>query len=109
MTRKKHKTPEKLDYLFERRLISKKQYSDFWEGYWGEHGARERNRFVDNFVSELQEELPLGKKRSGTVTISIEAAKKQAKEIGGFVVRRNTKGRFSKTGHRYQAIVRRKK
>lgn len=107
MARKKHKTPERLDYLFERRLISKKQYADFWGGYWEEHGSRNRNRFVDNFVSELQVESSI--KRSGTVTTSHRNAVEQAREIGGFVVRRNAKGRFSKTGHRYQAIVRRKK
>lgn len=109
MARKKHRTPEKLDYLFERRVISKSQYADFWEGYWNERGKRDRNRFVDNFVSELQIELPTGKKKSGTVTISRRSAMEQAREIGGYVVRRNARGRFSKTGQRYQAIVRRKK
>jgi hypothetical protein len=109
MAKKKHKTPEKLDYLFERRLVTKATYKEFWSGYWGESGSRNRSRFVDNFVSELQGELPLKRRSSGTITISIKAAREQAQEIGGYVVRRNAKGRFSKTGHRYQAIARGKR
>jgi hypothetical protein len=109
MVKKKHKTPAHLDYLFERKVIKKAQYEDFWEGYWDNKRSRDKARYVDNFVSELQMELPMKKRGSGTVTISIEAAREQAKEIGGFVVRRNAQGRFSKTGKRYQAIARRKK
>lgn len=109
MPKKKHKTPEKLDYLFERKVITKANYKEFWEGYWGESRTRDRERYVNNFVSDSQLELPIKRKRSGTITISLQAAKEQAKEIGGYVIRRNSKGRFSKTGRRYQAVVRRKK
>lgn len=109
MAKKKHKTPKGLDYLFERHVINKKQYADFWDGYWGEHGKRNRNRYVDRFVSDIQIEIPFPKRRSGTLTTSRATAEDQAKQIGGYVVRRNSKGRFSRTGSRYQAVVRRKK
>lgn len=109
MAKKKHVTPKHLDYLFERKVIKKEQYKDFWSGYWDNRRKRERERYVDNFVSDLQMELPMKKRGSGSVTISIEAARAQAKEIGGYVVRRNKQGRFSKTGRHYQAVVRKKR
>jgi len=109
MARKKHKTPKELDYLFERKTISYKQYHDFWEGYWGERGKRSRERFVDSFVSELQLELPSQKRTSGTITNSRKSAKQQAEEIGGYVIRCTKKGKPSKRGKFYRAIVRRKR
>ena len=109
MAKKKHKTPAHLDYLFERQIITKKMYEDFWEGYWDNKKSRDKERYVNHFVSDLQLELPMKKRRSGTVTISIEAAREQAKQIGGFVVRRNKQGRFSKTGKHFQAVVRGKR
>lgn len=106
MARKKHKTPKGLDYLFERKVITKSQYEDFWDGYWGKKRSRDREQYVNNFISDLQMELPIRKRQSGTITISRVAAEEQAKQIGGYVVRRNAKGRFSKTGTHYQAVVR---
>lgn len=111
MSKKKHKTPKKLDYLFERHVVTKSNYKEFWEGYWGERTQRDRNRYVDRFASELiEEQVEKGKPgKSGTVTFSIEAARQQAEMMGGYVVRRNKKGRFSKTGKQFQAVVRRKR
>lgn len=102
MARKKHKTPEKLDYLFERRLITKSQYAEFWGGYWEEKRQHDKDKFIDNFISDLLEEENV----SGGMTLHIEAAKEQAEKIGGYVVRRNKQGRFSKTGKRFQAVKR---
>jgi hypothetical protein len=104
MAKKKHKTPSRLDYLFERKLITKSQYREFWEGYWGETRQRSKDNFVDQFILDLQSE----ESTSGTITRNREAAEEQARKIGGYVVRRNAKGRFSKTGHSYQAVVRKK-
>jgi hypothetical protein len=109
MVKKKHKTPEHLDHLFLRNVIDKKQYGDFWSGYWEGKRQTEKDRFVDKFIKKLQMELPLGKKKPGNVTISRLAAQEQADEIGGYVVRRNAKGKFSKTGQYYQAIAPRRK
>lgn len=104
MARKKHKTPKRLDYLFDRKVIGKKQYRDFWDGYWKEERSRDREKYVNTFVSDLQLSLPASRRNSGTLTISVNEAKRQAEEIGGIVVRRNKAGRFSKSGATYQAI-----
>ena len=104
MRRKKHNTPKHLDALFERQVIPKSYYREFWNGYWGESGTRARDRYKDDFVSKLQLELPNIRQKSGGITFSINAAREQAKEIGGYVVRRNKKGRFSKHGRTFQAI-----
>lgn len=107
MAKKKHKTPPDLDYLFERKIVTKTNYIDFWEGYWGESKTRDKKRYVDKFVSDLQIELPFKKWKSGTVTISRRAAEEQAKNIGGYVVRVTKSGRFYKRGRFFMAIKRR--
>lgn len=99
-------TPPDLDHLFHRHLISRKQYAEFWEGYWDNKSKRDKSRYVDRYISDLQLELPMRKRSSGAVTISIRAAEEQAKQIGGYVVRRNKQGRFSRTGEQFQAVVR---
>lgn len=99
-----------MDHLFERKVIKKYQYEDFWEGYWNEKRDRDRIRYTDRFVSDLQMELPYQKRvYSGTITWSIEAAREQAKQIGGYVMRVTKRGKPSKRGKFYRAIVRRKK
>jgi hypothetical protein len=110
MTKKKHVTPEHLDHLFKRKVIKKSQYEDFWEGYWSEKRERDKIRYTDRFVSELQIELPYEKQaHSGTITWSIKAAREQAKQIGGYVMRVTKRGKPSKRGKFYRAIVRRRK
>ncbi len=110
MTKKKHVTPRHLDHLFERKVIKKSEYRDFWEGYWGTSRERERMRYADRFVSNLQRELPFAKrKHSGTITWSKQAAQEQAEQIGGYVVRVTKTGRPSKRGKFYRAIARRKR
>jgi hypothetical protein len=94
--------------LFQRKVIGKKQYREFWDGYWGNKRSRDKERYIDKFVSELQLELPIKERTTGTITRSIEHAKQQAKEIGGYVIRRNKRGKFSKRGQFYQAVKRRK-
>lgn len=104
-----HSTPPDLDYLFRREIIDEEDYTEFWEGYWDETRSRDKERYVDEFISSLQMELPIKERPSGTVTKSIKRAREQAKEIGGIVIRRTKDGRFSKRGRYYQAIARRKR
>lgn len=116
MPKKKHKTPAKLDHLFERDVIDEDDYRDFWDGYWK---SRNRDRYVDEWIGEEEEEetvvvtvVPRAEappQRSGKPTKSLRKAKQDAKRIGGYIVRRNKNGRFSKRGKTYQAIRRRKK
>jgi transcription initiation factor TFIIIB Brf1 subunit/transcription initiation factor TFIIB len=109
MAKSKHKTPKHLDHLFERKVVTKQNYADFWEGYWGNKRSRDRDLYVDKFISDLQLDFPIKEKRSENITTSLRAAKQQAKEIGGYVVRRNKKGQFSRTGRHYQAVARKQK
>jgi hypothetical protein len=110
MARKRHKTPKHLDHLFERKVIRKSQYEDFWEGYWKNSRERDKIRYTDNYVSDLQRELPFKTRmHSGTITWSIEAAREQAKQIGGYVMRVTKTGKPSKKGKFYRAVVKRRK
>lgn len=112
MAKKKHETPEHLDYLFERHIIEEESYGDFWERYWSGN-ARERRDLEQEYIESAAEELPEPEKAerlsSGKVTRSKAEAGRQAKAIGGYVIRRNAKGQFSARGKHYQAIRRRKK
>ena len=111
MAKKKHKTPEHLDYLFERHTISKSMYEDFWEGYWeNKRLRRSEQKYLDLFVSANQLELPFNKRiKSGSITFSKSAAEEQAKIIGGYVIRVTKTGRRSKRGKFWRAIVKRRK
>jgi hypothetical protein len=110
VAKKKHKTPKHLDHLFERKVIKKSQYEDFWEGYWNNKRERDKTRYTDRFVSELQMELPYAKRiHSGTITWSVEAAREQARQIGGYVMRVNKNGKPSKRGKFFRAIYRKRK
>lgn len=110
---KKKGTPEELDYLFERDIIDEEDYVDFWSRYWALNEAGRKNlineyleRAIDFSGSGITDDIDIGKplKISGTVTKNKADATKQAKIIGGRVVRRNKRGQFSKRGTRYQAI-----
>lgn len=111
MGKKKRSTPEHLDYLFERELISRSLYVDFWVGYWDNKSRRHSERkYVDSFVSRNQLELPFNKRaKVGSITFSHAAAKEQATNIGGYVRRVTKTGRPSKHGRFYQAVRRGKK
>jgi hypothetical protein len=111
MVKKKHKTPDHLDYMFQRNVIYKSQYADFWEGYWDAvNNRRSEQRYIDSYVSRNQLEIPFKKRsRSGTITFSRAAAEEQAKNIGGYVIRVTKTGRRSKHGRFYRAIAPRKR
>lgn len=105
-------TPKELDHLFERRIITKGDYEEFWSGYWKHRGHKQH--YVDRYVNEMAEQnirgsLPVPK--VGTVTEILDTARLQAKLIGGFVVRRDSRGRFAtkEKGVKFQAVRRRKK
>lgn len=121
MARKKHKTPPELDFLFDRDFIDEEDYKEFWPRWWK---ANELQR--NNIINEYQEkvsQLEIFSKEDHFPTKGIvytaskftsvaEArakAESEAKHIGGFVVRRNKNGRFSRNGSKFQAIRRRKR
>lgn len=102
-------TPPDMDYLFERHVISEDDYAEFWEGYWENKRKRDRQRYIDRFVGEVQLELPMAKRAaSGSITFSRKAAEEQAKNIGGYVIRVTKKGRASKRGRYFRAIRRKR-
>jgi hypothetical protein len=103
----KKSTPPELDFIFDRELIEEDDYRDFW-GRWGKANKREREDIINSYLEEEAEqdsEEPL----TGIVTKNRLLARNQAEIIGGYVARRNKSGRFSKRGHFYQAIRRRRK
>lgn len=108
MPKKKGKgTPPELDFLFERDLIEEDDYREFW-GRWGKANKKERDRIINSYLEEEAEEdqeEPI----AGIITKNKKLAKDQARIINGYVVRRTSNGRFSKRGHFYQAIRRRRK
>jgi hypothetical protein len=108
-------TPDELDYLFERDIIDEEDYVSFWKSYWklDREGNKQGQLELINDYTEIaelarqdmtpeeQEELP---RIAGVVTTNISDAREQARIIGGIVVRRDKRGRFSKRGSRYQAV-----
>lgn len=113
-------TPDELDYLFERDVIDEEDYAEFWVGYWKAESSpnlQDKDEYINEWLEvarlrdggELggigQGELPL----AGVVTQFKDTAERQAVAIGGYVVRRDKRGRFSKRGRKYQAIKRRSK
>jgi hypothetical protein len=99
-------TPDELDYLFERDIIDEEDYVYFWRNYWkrGESGRQSLiNEFLD-MASESESTLGNEGKLAGVVTKNKAAAIRQAKSIGGKVVRRNKRGQFHKRGRSYQAV-----
>lgn len=115
----KHSTPDNLDPLFKRGAISEDVYQDFWSEWWRAKSDQQRDRLIDFYITESIEErideaieegegvaeLPL----HGSVTKVRSTAESQAALIGGYVVRRTKNGRFSKHGHYFQAIHKRRK
>lgn len=115
----KHSTPAELDDYFKRGTISEDLYQDFWTEWWATKSDRIHEEIIERYANESIEErvseaieegegvdvLPL----RGTITRSRSNAEKQAKIIGGFVARRNSRGKFDKDGRFYQAIRKRRK
>ena len=113
-TKRKHDTPDWLDKFFERRVIKLEQYADFWDGFWRRRNEDTARKYVEEWKKENIEAgvvIPsTPKKRRKTYTTKFKKeAERQAKKLGGYVVRRNAKGQFSRRGRTYQVIVRRKK
>lgn len=115
MPKKKHKTPPNMDHLFDRDLISEADYRDFWDGYWK---ARDKDQYIEDWIGEEEEEEPereitppppIEKPKPHRGKTARKTAEREARKIGGYVVRRDARGRYSKRGHTFQAIRRRKK
>lgn len=108
MAKKKHKTPPDLDHLFSRHVITEDMYSDFWSEWWKTKPSG-RQALLNFYMEEGEPEYIADTLKHPEPTQFREEAERQAKAIGGYVARRNSRGRFSKTGRTYQAIRRRKK
>jgi hypothetical protein len=96
------KTPENLDFAFERKLVGEVEYKEFWPRWWGANKS-EQQEIIDELLAIAVDDaptLPL----SGTVTKVRKTAEEQAKLIDGYVARRKKNGQFSKRGSLYQAI-----
>lgn len=107
MAKKKHETPPELDGIFKRGIITEDMYREFWPDWW-KRNAKERADLIEFYVGESHDnepELPL----VGSLTKDLGEAKRQAKAIGGYVIRRTKSGRFSKRGKTFQAIRRGRK
>ena len=50
-----HVTPHELDYLFDREIISTKDYEDFWESYWGGLEIKKRDMVKSPIPEEIKE------------------------------------------------------
>lgn len=104
---KKKSTPAELDYLFERDIIEEDDYREFWSEYWERETPEERQEWIDEWMDEYIEEEE-DEITSGQPTKNRDRAEEEAARIGGYVVRRNAAGQFSKNGHTFQAVARRK-
>lgn len=99
---RKRKTPEVLDFYFDRDVISEADYRDFWPRWWKGSGQQRREiiRELDLAVEASKvEQFP-----TFYVTRSLARAKEDAKRVGGYVVRRDKSGRFNSRGRFYQVI-----
>ena len=102
----KHVTPDELDFIFDRDLISEDDYGQFWKD-WFDASKREREDIIEDYrgrgkegEEEETENLPL----KGTVTKNRGVAESQAKAIHGHVVRRDRTGKFNRRGSYFQAV-----
>lgn len=112
LSKKKHVTPGELDTLFARGVVFEQDYQEFWKTWWGSN-ENERSDIITDLLAEVVEEQSDTAFDKKGITLHVtknkDAAEKQAAIIGGYVVRRNAKGQFSKRGRHYQAVKRRKK
>lgn len=77
--------------MFDRSIVSENDYAEFWHGYWK---SENKDEFINAWL--------------GMVTKNRAEADARAKAIGGYVVRRNKRGQFSKRGRFYHVVRRRK-
>jgi hypothetical protein len=102
---KKHETPPELDYLFERDIVDEEDYGSFWEDWYGAKNKSEKQNVINDWLElAAKDEEKNTKEIAGVVTRNRKDAERQAKSINGRIVRRNAKGRFSRTGKSFQAI-----
>lgn len=102
MARKRHKTPKRLDKFFQRAVVDREDYQDFWSRWWSANES-ERKEIIEELTEEKTEQ------ELHEPTRDYEEAKRRAKELGGWIVRRGADGRFNKRGRTYQAVTRKKK
>lgn len=97
------KTPKELDYIFERHLVKESDYAEFWRRWWEDEEIAEE--YLDETGKEVEfvDREPIS---SYAVTRVKKTAEWQAKLLGGYVIRRNKQGKFSKRGKFYQAVRR---
>jgi len=109
MPKKKGKkgTPEELDFIFARKLISEDDYGEFWKR-WFDSSKREQSEIIEEYTEKVSggyvegPELPL----KGIITKNRKLAENQAKSINGYIVRRDRTGKFARRGRYYQAVKR---
>jgi hypothetical protein len=108
MARKKGKksTPEGLDFLFRRKLISEDQYGEFWKEWW-DSNKREQQTIINRYIEEEGEKPK--ETGIGQLTSDKKLAEFQARLLGGYVIRRDRTGKFSKRGKIFQAIKQKRK
>ena len=103
----KKSTPPGLDHLFKRHIINEAEYRSFWPAWWEATTDDERQELIEFYSGDEEEEEEKPKKHYAPTKVR-KTAEKQAREIGGYVVRRNSKGQFSKRGKIFQAIRRKR-
>ena len=109
MSKKKeaHITPGDLDFIFDRSLVDEDEYGEFWAEWWIA-SPEDREKIIDKFSKKKRIELPALPKK-GKLTKSRKVAEREAKAIGGYVVRRDRFGKYNRRGRTFQAIVHVKK
>jgi len=101
MKKRTHITPSELDFAFERGLITEEDYSEFWPEWWYASQPK-RTKIINRLLSE-KIELPVLPKR-GKLTKSRKVAEREAKQMGGRVVRKDRFGKFNSRGRTFQAV-----
>ena len=98
--RKKHKTPKHLDRLFERKVITRGMYGDFWGGYWE---SRNRSYYTDRFLKEVAElpDIPYYvSKKTRKISFRTKAQRSAAAKKGWITRRKNARKANSRMGRR---------
>lgn len=109
MARKRHKTPEELDAYFDRGVVLESEYGAFWKAW---HGASRPKRLRMMEELDLRIEEREGRRQRGGQRVKAPPptsakvmAERQAAALGGYVVRRDRFGKFSKRGRSYQVVI----
>lgn len=115
MARKRKSTPPELDMFFTRGLIDESDYREFWPRWWKANKAeRERIKAELEPKAKPMPALPTKgvihvAKSASKVTQAKRAAEREAKKIGGYVVRRDKSGKFNSRGRTFQAVKSKRK